>query len=85
MFWSYYDKNADGFISLKDCQALLKDLAGKADPSEGGRFIPFKKQILNDPKFLKRQLMVLEIPTHSEQEEKEISYSRHSSQDTQES
>lgn len=54
-------------ISVHDLKKLLINLS-MADETEGGALIPFKKQMLSDPKFMDRQLMALEIPTFTQQE-----------------
>lgn len=42
-YWSYYDLNATGKITVEQLNLLLIDLAG-AHPEEGGSLIPFKKR-----------------------------------------
>ena len=64
--WSHYDRDRNGLISFVDLKDLLFRLAdeNETDPALGGVFIPFKKQLKQDSKFMNRLLMSLDIPIH---------------------
>ena len=51
--WSKFDRDATGFIKVSELGKFLQELA-KADPTEGGALIPFKKRIVDNPEFRNR-------------------------------